>query len=147
MYKQKASTIRILRSIFIARLLKSDCSRWARRIWAPCTTHPAPNDEPDYRGRDEKCNRESHEDPGLRLAPEAERRSSTRGQGFWKGGGTTSSRWKVMSSKVAATPCHPGVSAGSTRTMCAAVVMRTLPRPGGPAPPAPPSPKGGPGAG
>src|SRR2546425_6281782 len=36
---------------------------------------PAPNDEPDYRGRDEKCNRESHGDPGLRLAPEAERRS------------------------------------------------------------------------
>src|SRR3989442_12620364 len=128
MDKQKASTIRILRSIFIARLLNLIAADGPAEFGRHVLHTPAPNDEPDYRGRDEKCNRESHGDPGLRLAPEAERRSSTRGQGFWKRGGTTSSRWKVMSSKVAATPCHPRGSAGSTRANLPPRVPRPLPQ-------------------
>ena len=62
MDKQKASTIRILRSIFIARLLNLIAADGPAEFGRHVLHTPAPNDEPDYRGRDEKCNRESHGD-------------------------------------------------------------------------------------
>src|SRR6266403_4112158 len=50
---------------------------------------------------------------------------------FSKRGGKRSSLWKVMSSKIAARECQPGSEADSARTMCASVIIRTVPRPSG----------------